>query len=178
MSEDEKVTRDILLRRGPDASFRSWTPRISGAASLLPIQLVEMGLPVPLALNMYDEAGESAGITINDEALATRSGLNFVPTIATQRWNMDKLDDAFLDDTPVLSDMRYPQVIEDGIKALETIMPKARISADRLAIMLLSGDTTLDGLLKRSLSDLRDRKDRRGEVTGSGEILRAARLRY
>lgn len=152
MSEDEKVTRDILLGDEAGCVLQVMDAKNLRRGLLVTIQLVEMGLPVTLALNMYDEAGER-GITINDEALSRLTGLRVVPTIATQRWNMDKLDDAFFNDTPVLSDMRYPQVIEDGIKALETIMPKARITARSLAIMLLSGDTTLDGLLKRSLSE-------------------------
>ncbi len=152
MSEDERVTRDILLGDEADSVLQVMDAKNLRRGLLVTIQLVEMGLPVTLALNMYDEAGER-GITVNDDELSRLTGLKVIPTIATQRWNMDKLDDAFFNDTPVSSDMRYPQAIEDGIKALETIVPKARITARSLAIMLLSGDTTLDGFLKRALKE-------------------------
>ncbi|MBI5235186.1 MAG: ferrous iron transport protein B [Deltaproteobacteria bacterium] len=183
MSEDERVTRDILLGHEADAVLQVMDAKNLRRGLLVTIQLVEMGLPVTLALNMYDEAGER-GITIDDDVLSRLTGLRVIPTIATQRWNMDKLDHAFFNDTPVSSEMRYPQAIEDGIKALETIAPRARITARALAIMLLSGDTTLDGFLKRSLSEdgIRKIEATRREVQARfteplGYIINRARLK-
>src|SRR3989304_3895897 len=60
---------------------------------LITLQLIEMGLPITLALNMYDEAGER-GIKIDTEGLAKALGLKVIPTLATQRWNLEKLEAA------------------------------------------------------------------------------------
>ena len=64
MSEDEKVTRDILLNEDIAAALQVMDSKNLRRSLLITLQLLEMGLPMTLALNMYDEAGER-GITID-----------------------------------------------------------------------------------------------------------------
>ena len=63
-SEDERVTRDILLA-GHARARRSWsaTRRTSSATLLLALQLAEMELPFVLCLNMMDEAARARART-------------------------------------------------------------------------------------------------------------------
>jgi len=142
MSEDERVTRDILLNEEVVAVLQVMDSKNLRRSLLIAVQLVEMGLPLVLALNMYDEAGEK-GITIDVDGLSRTLSLDCIPTIATQRWNIDKLDGSV--DKARVSDfqIRYPEAIEDGIGAIASRLPGAHISGRSLAIMLLSGDSTL-----------------------------------
>lgn len=142
MSEDERVTRDILLGGEAGSVVQVMDAKNLRRSLLITLQLIEMGLPLVLALNMYDEAGQK-GMTIDVEGIKRTLSLECIPTIATQRWNLDKLEGSI--DGARVSDFNiaYPDAIEEGIEAVAARLPRAPISARSLAIMLLSGDTTL-----------------------------------
>ncbi|MBI5827777.1 MAG: ferrous iron transport protein B, partial [Deltaproteobacteria bacterium] len=151
MSEDERVTRDILLGGEAGAVLQVMDAKNLRRSLLITLQLIEMGLPLVLALNMYDEAGQK-GITIDVEGLERTFSLECIPTIATQRWNLDKLEGSI--DGARVSDfnIRYPDAIEDAIAAVAARFQGAPISARSLSIMLLSGDTTLKKWVSGKLS--------------------------
>jgi len=153
MSEDEKVTRDILLNEDISAALQVMDSKNLRRSLLITLQLLEMNLPLTLALNMYDEAGER-GITIDLEGLSRLLGLKVIPTIATQRWNLDKLEAAFYNRVaPTPYAVSYPDAVEEGIGMLVPLIPKSRISSRSIAIMILSGDSTLGPWLNASFSD-------------------------
>ncbi len=151
MSEDEVVTRNILLNDDIGSVLQVMDSKNLRRSLLITLQLVEMALPLTLALNMYDEAGER-GITIDTEKLASSMGLNVIPTIATQRWNLDKLNDAFHHRATPVTNITYPAPIEEGIGSIAALLPGTRISSRSVAIMLLSGDETLSEWEKKNLS--------------------------
>jgi ferrous iron transport protein B len=151
MSEDEVVTRNILLNEDIGSALQVMDSKNLRRSLLITLQLVEMAIPLTLALNMYDEAGER-GITIDTEKLASSMGLNVIPTIATQRWNLDKLNDAFHHRARPATDITYPAPIEEGIRSIAALLPGTRISSRSVAIMLLSGDETLGEWEKKNLS--------------------------
>jgi ferrous iron transport protein B len=150
MSEDERVTRDILLNEDVATVLQVLDSKNLRRGLLVTLQLIEMGLPITLALNMYDEAGER-GITIDLGGLSDAIGLEVIPMIATQRWNLDKLQDIFaLHKSPEFP-VKYPDAIEEGISEIAGLLPKARISTRSIAIMLLSGDATIKEWLRDKL---------------------------
>lgn len=151
MSEDERVTRDILIDGDVGPALQVMDSKNLRRSLLITLQLAEMNLPVTLALNMYDEAGER-GIKIDVEKLSALLGLKVIPTIATQRWNLDKLQDAFYNTEAAVSSIKYHPAIEEGITAIEALIPAERISARSMAIMLLSGDATLRTWEEKRLS--------------------------
>ncbi|MBT4269477.1 MAG: ferrous iron transport protein B [Deltaproteobacteria bacterium] len=80
-SEDEVVARDFLAESKPGAVIN-----IVDAANLernlyLTVQLLELGIPVCIALNMIDTA-DSMGITIDSRKLSTLMQVPVVPMIA------------------------------------------------------------------------------------------------
>lgn len=80
-SEDEVVARNFLAESKPGAVIN-----IVDAANLernlyLTVQLLELGIPVCIALNMIDTA-ESMGITIDSRKLSSLMQVPVVPTIA------------------------------------------------------------------------------------------------
>src|SRR3972149_6182717 len=91
-SEDERVTRDILLKENAGSVVQIIDSKNLRRGLLITLQLSEMMIPAVISLNMYDEAGER-GITIDAGRLSDVFGVDFVPTIATQRWGIDKLKD-------------------------------------------------------------------------------------
>jgi ferrous iron transport protein B len=150
MSEDERVTRDILLNDDVATILQVLDAKNLRRGLLVTIQLIEMGIPLTLALNMYDEAGER-GLTIDLDALSEAMGLKVIPTIATQRWNLDKLQDIFKFHKSPPDPVRYHDFIEEGITKVAALLPKAKISGKSIAIMLLSGDATIKEWLRDKL---------------------------
>src|SRR3989344_174257 len=152
MSEDERVTRDILLSEKADRVIQVADTKNLRRSLLISIQLAEMGLPFSLALNMIDEA-RSRGWSVDIDKLAMLLGIDIVPTIATQRWGIDILVKTVSSQRPSHFKISYTQDIEDAVQVIEGLLPKAFISKRAIALMLLSGDETLNRWLYKNLSD-------------------------
>jgi ferrous iron transport protein B len=150
MSEDEAVTRDILLDEEVTSVLQVLDSKNLRRGLLVTIQLIEMGVPLTLALNMYDEAGER-GISIDLKGFADAVGLNVIPTIATQGWNLDKISNVMALNRVAESKLRYPKDIETAIDSVTELLPEARVSRRSIAMMILSGDSTLDKWLGSKL---------------------------
>ena len=94
-SPDEQVTRDVLTgtqagERLPDALIV-----VVDAANLdnhlrFTLQLIALGLPVVVALNMVDLA-ERDGLTLDPAVLARELGVPVVPTVAVRKRGLDAL---------------------------------------------------------------------------------------
>jgi len=146
VSDDERVTRDILLKTEVAGVLHVLDAKNLKRGLLISLQLMEMGLPLALALNMYDEAGQR-GIKIDLKALKKALGLEVVPTIATQRWNLDKLHDV-----PALVqrgsvEINYPAPVERAVTEISALLPESAISPRSISLMLIAGDDTLDDWL-------------------------------
>lgn len=81
VSPEEAIARDFLMGGEADA-----TVIVADASNLernlyLAVQILEMGMPAVIALNMIDVA-HRRGITIDSQALADRLGVPVVPTVA------------------------------------------------------------------------------------------------
>ncbi|MFM9828790.1 MAG: ferrous iron transporter B [Sphingomonas sp.] len=97
-SPDERVTRNVVMgtqagERLPDALVV-----VVDAANLdnhlrFTLQLIALGLPVVVALNMVDLAKRD-GLELDPEALARALGVPVVPTVAVRKRGLDALKDA------------------------------------------------------------------------------------
>src|SRR3990170_7177115 len=68
-SEDERVTRELLLTHNPVGVIQVADAKNLKRSLLITFQLVEMGFPLTLVLNIYDEATER-GIAIDTKILS------------------------------------------------------------------------------------------------------------
>jgi ferrous iron transport protein B len=94
-SPDERVTRDFVTgtqtgERLPDALVV-----VVDASNLdnhlrFTLQLIALGLPVVVALNMYDLA-ERDGLTLDPAKLSEELGVPVIPTVAVRRRGLDEL---------------------------------------------------------------------------------------
>jgi ferrous iron transport protein B len=152
LSEDEKVTRDILLSERP-----AWLIQVIDAKNLrrglsISLQLMEMGFPFLVVLNMWDEA-KSRGIEISREALSRLLGVPVLHTVATKRKGLDRIPEATEIPLPNGPAFSYPDVIEAGISAIGPLLPEIPFSSRSLALMLLAGDESLTGWLHAHLAE-------------------------
>jgi len=152
-SEDEQVSRDILLEGTYDAVVQVGDTKNLRRVLLITLQLSEMQVPFLLALNMQDEA-RSAGIEVNVEALARILEVPVVGTIATQKKGIPALVDRLERASPGVWRCAYPTRIERAIATIEELLPeRLPVSRRSLALMLLVGDETLAAWARSALAD-------------------------
>jgi ferrous iron transport protein B len=152
MSEDEKVTRDILLTDKADVVVQVADTKNLRRGLLITLQLAEMSVPFILDLNMDDEA-RSRGIVIDQNRLSQLLGIEVVKTVAIRRSGIDKLLKSIQHPRPSEIEVRYDESIEGGIRDISSLLPDAYISRRALALMILSGDESLNGWLHANMQD-------------------------
>ncbi len=143
MSEDERVTRDILMRETESRVLHVCDAKNMRRSLMLTIQLAEMGVPLILAVNMADEA-RNRGVMPNLGGLETRFGVPAVPTVAVRKKGVDRLLPLLERATSSHLRLDYGGSIENGISRMEPLLPDSTpIGKRALALMLLCGDDSL-----------------------------------
>ena len=147
-SLDEQVTRDYLLSR--DASL---IVNVVDAANLernlyLSVQLLEMGVPLVIALNMMDVA-RKRGLEIDTALLSAELGCPVVPVVAVTGEGRQQLRQAILavaleqraGGYCLAQDETVEQAIAALLPALEVQHPVPRATLHWFALKLLEGDS-------------------------------------
>ena len=153
MSEDEIVTRNIILKDRPHAVVHVADAKNIRRSLFITLQLIEMGLPVIFDINMVDEA-KARGIRIDDKKLAEKLSIPVLKTVATRKQGLSGLINS-ISDSPQKSGYRitYSPEIENAVQKIETFLPQATISKRSLALMILAKDTSLNDWLFQHLSE-------------------------
>ena len=89
-TSEEIVTRDFLLDQHPDAIINILDATNIERNLYLSLQLMELRIPMVLALNMMDEVSANGG-TIKIKAFAEKLGVPCVPISASKNEGIDEL---------------------------------------------------------------------------------------
>ena len=89
-SGEEKVSRDFIIERKPDAIINIVDATNIERNLYLTLQLIEMGKPMVLALNMMDELLGNHG-SVDIQKLSDRLGIPVVPSAAAKNDGVDEL---------------------------------------------------------------------------------------
>ncbi len=92
-SQEEIVARDYLAGERPDVIVNVVDSTNLERNLYLTVQLLELGIPIVMALNIHDEA-EAKGYRIDAAAIEKRLGIRVVPTSATKKRGLATLLDA------------------------------------------------------------------------------------
>lgn len=90
VTDEERVTRDILLSVSPAAAVQVVDARDFERALPLTFQLIEAGLPLILDLNMMDDV-QKMGLKLDLKRLEADLGIPVVSTIATNGSGVEEL---------------------------------------------------------------------------------------
>jgi len=90
---DETIARDFITHERPDVVINVVDSTNLERNLYLTTQLLDLGVPLVLALNMFDEV-KALGIDIDVEALSRALRVNVVPTVAVRSRGIDELLDA------------------------------------------------------------------------------------
>ncbi len=143
MSEDEQVTRDILMRERDYVCVQVCDAKNLRRGLLLTAQLAEAGVPLALALNMADEAA-SRGFHVDVAQLAQVLGIDVVPTVAIERKGLGQLADKLGEARRSQFTPRYDEALETALAEVEPLLPaKGGLNRRAIALMALVGDDSL-----------------------------------
>lgn len=151
-SEDERVARDMLLEEKDRIAVVVADAKNLYRSLLLTLQLIEMGIPLVLDLNMFDEAIER-GIKIDLARLKEILKVECVETVATEKRGLAKLIHAI--SNPLTSNFKidYGKDVESAIEEISSLLPEVGADKRAISLILLSKDGTLkDYLLKVGVS--------------------------
>ncbi len=186
MSEDERVTRDILLAERPSAVLQVGDAKNLKRTLSLTMQIAEMGLPMVLDLNMMDEAMDR-GISVDAKALGESLSIDVAGTVAPERKGLKELREALAKKEPRVPDIKidYGPIVEKYIIKVIKLLPEANIAPRFIAIMALSGDESLGPWLRanldaESLEAIEKLRDECREALGKpiGVFISEVRLRH
>jgi ferrous iron transport protein B len=145
-SQEEIVSREYIALEHPDVVVNVVDATALERNLFFTLQLLEMGTPLVVALNLVD-AAKKKGITIDEERLQQLLGAPVVPTIATKGIGVHEIIDAAIRQADKRSQLnknviRYGPEIEKRIEKLERVLRGIDIGYPLrwTAIKLLEGD--------------------------------------
>lgn len=144
-SEDERVTRDIVLehlKAGDVRVLQVCDSRNLRRGITLALELAEIDAPTVLVANMADEA-RTRGITIDHAALSEALGVDVLPTVATRRQGTGAIASGDLDFRRGIGHVQYREPIERAIERAMPLLPKELGGRRGVALMLVAGDKTM-----------------------------------
>jgi ferrous iron transport protein B len=121
-TQEEIIARDYLVQERPDVIVNVIDATNLERNLYLTVQLLELGIPVVMALNIYDEA-EQKGYRIDVKAMELMLGVTIIPTVATKKAGLQDLLEAALetaaDPTRRPKELHYGEDIEAAASAVE-----------------------------------------------------------
>ena len=121
----EKVILSHLFQEKPDLVINVVDASILGRSLELTLELLELGFPMIIALNMVDLA-EKKGVHIDSEKLGKTLGVKVIPTVASHgRGIKELLEAAFhcLDEWCPVSAPRWSGDVEEEVGRLASKLP-------------------------------------------------------
>lgn len=142
-SEDERVTRNVLLERLPDVVIQVADAKNLRRALVITLELAELGIPMVLCLNMADEA-EARGIRIDPKRLSQILGIPVVFTVAVDGEGIPDLKRAVGHASVCPYRCAYSREVEWALKVLEEKVPSGIRGARGIAALAMAGDPGVD----------------------------------
>lgn len=154
ISEEERVSRSILLREKPRIVLQVIDAKNLERMLPLTFQLIETGLPLVIALNFMDEA-DKLGMKIDIATLEAKIGIPVVATVATEGKGMDLLRKRLVQYSKGgAQPIKYDRIIDSSIKRLEDLLKREYpISRRSIVTLLLQEDSEIESLVRLKEKD-------------------------
>ncbi|MBK1723296.1 Fe(2+) transporter permease subunit FeoB [Thiocystis violacea] len=183
-SLDEVVTRDYLLSRDADLIVNVIDASNLERHLYLSVQLLEMGVPIVVALNMMDVA-RKRGIQIDTNQLTAAVGCPVVPVVAVSKEGLTELQARLL----AVAERREPagmplvqgECVEEAVTDLVVLLKDIphRANARWLALKLLESDPIAEkGISPEVMTAVEQARHQIAERTGEDSDLHIADTRY
>ncbi|WP_300729583.1 ferrous iron transport protein B [uncultured Bacteroides sp.] len=155
---EELYVRKHIIEKTPDIILNVVDATNLERNLYLTTQLIDMDVPMIMALNMYDELRES-GNKLDIDQLSKLLGVQVIPTVAKTGEGIDKLFNSIIDIYEGKQQswrhihVNHGKLIEDNISKIEKLIrvnpePHNNYSGRFLAIKLLENDHQVESIVK------------------------------
>jgi ferrous iron transport protein B len=150
-SEDEQVTRDILLNEKVTTVLQVGDAKNLRRVLTLSLQLSEMNIPFVLNLNMMDELQES-GLTIDTELIKKKIGVPVITTVAVRRVGTHQIRKSLPNAKKSTWKISYPPLVEKAISEISVLIESPPVAKRAMALLLLMEDESLQTWVHQNMS--------------------------
>ncbi len=145
-SEDERITRDTLLKDSPDLILFTGDSSCLKRSLVLLSQILELNIPTVFVLNKMDEASQK-GIVIDTGELSRKLKMPVVEAAVVHEIGFDKIEEAINESHSHNGVIQYPKAIENTIEEIQNSFSDDRKPSRAVALLFLSGDKAVEELL-------------------------------
>jgi ferrous iron transport protein B len=138
-SQEELAVRDMIFKEAPDIIVQCIDANQLKQSLTLTADLLELGLPMVISLNAIDETAKR-GIWIDSGGLSRLLGISVVESIAVNGLGTRELKGAINKARRGKQPLQYGELIDDGISAIESILPEEASFKRKIATLLLLAD--------------------------------------
>lgn len=119
-SLEEKIVKDYLVQEKPDMVVNVVDASNIERNLYLTVQLLEMGIPTIVNLNMMDEA-KSKGYDINLNALGKQLGVTVISSVATNKQGLNQLVNSLDPSAALLPGKADSRLLAEHLQQIENI---------------------------------------------------------
>ncbi len=150
-TQEEIIARDYLVHEKPDVIINVVDSTNLERNLYLTVQLMELGIPVVVALNIFDEV-EKKGYKIDIKTVEKMLGVRVIPTVSTKKTGLNELLAAVTQTADKPSEhhpkqLNYGEDIESAVKAISAQIKKTHPALAEnyplrwLSFKLMEGDS-------------------------------------
>ena len=147
-SEEELIVRDMIFKEPPDIIIQCIDANRLKQSLTLTADLLELAIPMVISLNAIDETAKK-GIWIDSAGLAQTLGVPVIESITVNGLGTKDLKNVVNKARKGKCSLRYGEIIDDGISAIDSLLPADVRFKRKTAILLMLNDPFLTGYLKK-----------------------------
>jgi ferrous iron transport protein B len=171
LSEEERVARDIFIEEKPDLIVHVGNARELERTLILTLQLMEMGVPLILVLNMMDEAA-SAQMHIDTTALSRLLEVPVIPAVCVRNRGIAQLKSAMYAPQyrAAVPRQALPDIIATGrARIMSYLHGSYGVPRNVAALLYLQNDPQIEEMVitQEKTADAEDVADARRAVEGA-----------
>ena len=151
-SEEELIARNLIFSEENVLILQVADAKNLRRDLTLSCELVELGKPMVLILNMMDEALQK-GIIIDEKAIGDSLGIDAVMTIGNEGEGIDEVKKSLID--PRVSKIRnsYPAYIENGIEEIQSLPHRNGFLNRAFVLQLLVKESSIREYIESTFLD-------------------------
>ncbi|MEO5357962.1 MAG: ferrous iron transporter B [Nitrospirae bacterium YQR-1] len=142
-SEEELLVRNLIFSEEPDVLLFCLDANLLKQSLMLGIELMELGIPIVIALNAIDETSKK-GIWIDTAVLSSTLGVPVVESIAIRGIGTRKLKNAIEKARVPKASIYYGDIVEAGVAKVVQELPEDFPFKRKTAMLLLLNDRFLE----------------------------------
>jgi len=142
-SEDEIITRDILIREHPEYIIQCIDANNVKRSLLLTSQLLEVNIPLIICLNNIDSAMQK-GLLIDSAKMSSLLGVPVIETIATEGRGLRELTKNILNTECVGNGFKHKDFIERSLEKVSKHFPFENPPSNAVLLLLLLQDEGIE----------------------------------